>query len=283
MNICYKLPQPKVNGNDGNDSYQYLTGKSALSEIMTHEVRKQHPRAKYNYEYIIDEPVFQMDHIGKYSMKIKNIMQSIMKSEGIVLIYSQFIDGALIPCALCLEEMGFKRAKHNNLFKFSPKRKRMNVLNMREEGNSNESGSSVFKQATYSIISGDIYHSPNVDEELKILTHPDNKNGEQCKVVLISQAGSEGIDFKNLRQVHILEPWYNLNRIEQIIGRAVRYCSHKHLPLAKRNCQIFLHGSTTSDMSSECVDLFIYRYAEKKAKKLEPYKKYLNQSASTAY
>ena len=54
-----------------------------------------------------------------------------------------------------------------------------------------------------------------------------NKDGFHCKVVLISQAGSEGIDFKYLRQVHVMEPWYNLNRIEQVIGRAIRNYSHK--------------------------------------------------------
>ena len=41
------------------------------------------------------------------------------------------------------------------------------------------------------------------------------------KVVIITKAGAEGLDFKNIRQVHILEPWYNLNRSEQVIGRAV--------------------------------------------------------------
>ena len=51
-------------------------------------------------------------------------------------------------------------------------------------------------------------------------------------------AGSEGLDFKFIRQVHVLEPWYNMNRIEQIIGRAVRTCSHKDLPFEERNVEI---------------------------------------------
>ena len=69
-----------------------------------------------------------------------------------------------------------------------------------------------------------------------------NLDGSMVKAILISQAGSEGLDFKFIRQVHIMEPWYNMNRIEQIIGRAVRNCSHKLLPFNKRNVQIFLHG-----------------------------------------
>ena len=86
----------------------------------------------------------------------------------------------------------------------------------------------------------------------------------KVKVILISMAGSEGLDFKNIRQVHILEPWYNTNRIEQIIGRAVRTCSHKLLPFAERNVMIFLYGTLLPD-GSEAVDLYVYRLAELKA------------------
>ena len=56
-----------------------------------------------------------------------------------------------------------------------------------------------------------------------------NKDGEKIKVILITKAAAEGLDFKNVRQIHIIDPWYNMNRIEQIIGRGVRTCSHKDL------------------------------------------------------
>ena len=51
------------------------------------------------------------------------------------------------------------------------------------------------------------------------------------------------LTFKYIRQIHVLEPWYNINRVEQIIGRAIRTCSHKDLNLNKRNVQIFMHGT----------------------------------------
>ena len=53
-----------------------------------------------------------------------------------------------------------------------------------------------------------------------------------------------------------MEPWYNLNRIEQVIGRAIRNCSHKSLPLLKRNSQIYLH-STYIDASIESMDMMV--------------------------
>jgi superfamily II DNA or RNA helicase len=86
------------------------------------------------------------------------------------------------------------------------------------------------------------------------LTNENNKEGNKIKVILISKAGSEGIDFKFIRQVHILEPWYNMNRIEQIIGRADRNFSHKDLPFEKRNVEIFMYGTILGDNKEEVIE-----------------------------
>ena len=67
-----------------------------------------------------------------------------------------------------------------------------------------------------------------------------NVHGADIKVVIISRTGSEGVDFKFIHEVHILDPWFNLSRPEQIIGRAVRVCSHTMLPFEKRNVEIFM-------------------------------------------
>ena len=57
------------------------------------------------------------------------------------------------------------------------------------------------------MITGDIRLSPNNEFEVKGLTNEDNKAGNKIKVILISKSGTEGIDFKFIRQVHILEPF----------------------------------------------------------------------------
>ena len=85
--------------------------------------------------------------------------------------------------------------------------------------------------------------------------------------MIISRAAGEGVDFRNLRQVHILEPWFNLSRTEQIIGRAIRNKSHYDLPFNKRNVEIFLHATIT-DNDTESADLYLYRHASNKAKSI---------------
>ncbi len=100
------------------------------------------------------------------------------------------------------------------------------------------------------------------------INHADNLQGEKIKVVIISDSGSEGIDLQGIRQIHVLDPWFNLNRIEQIIGRGVRNFSHRRLSFDKRNVEIFLHASTITDRDNnfeESMDLYQYRIAEKKA------------------
>jgi hypothetical protein len=61
-----------------------------------------------------------------------------------------------------------------------------------------------------------------------------------------------------------MEPWYNMNRIEQIIGRGVRNRSHCGLPFEDRNVEIYLHA-TAPNNDEEPADMYVYRFAEKKA------------------
>ena len=68
-----------------------------------------------------------------------------------------------------------------------------------------------------------------------------NYYGDICKVLMITAAGAEGINLKNVRYVHLMEPYWHPVRIEQVIGRARRICSHKDLPEEFRNIETFLY------------------------------------------
>jgi hypothetical protein len=56
-----------------------------------------------------------------------------------------------------------------------------------------------------------------------------NFMGEIVKVLMITASGAEGISLRNVRYVHIMEPYWQPVRIEQVIGRARRICSHNDL------------------------------------------------------
>lgn len=66
-----------------------------------------------------------------------------------------------------------------------------------------------------------------------------NYNNGLYKVLLISSAGSESLDLKKTRQLHIMELHWNDSRIRQVIGRVVRYRSHWDLPLDEQHVDIY--------------------------------------------
>lgn len=62
----------------------------------------------------------------------------------------------------------------------------------------------------------------------------DEYNKGLLDVLLITSAGSESLDLKNTRSIHIMEPHWNESKIKQIIGRTIRYDSHKSLDVKER-------------------------------------------------
>ena len=109
--------------------------------------------------------------------------------------------------------------------------------------------------------------SESVDERekaLEMFNSIDNMYGNQCLILLITKSGAEGISLKFVRQVHIMEPYWNNVRINQVIGRARRINSHKELPKEEQNVEIFnyiikftdkqLSGDWLTDISKSILD-----------------------------
>lgn len=62
----------------------------------------------------------------------------------------------------------------------------------------------------------------------------DDYNAGKLKALLLSSAGGEGLDLQGTRQVQVLEPHWNKEKVEQVIGRGIRYKSHTSLPEDQR-------------------------------------------------
>ena len=71
-----------------------------------------------------------------------------------------------------------------------------------------------------------------------------NHMGEVIKIIMITSSGAEGINLKNTRFVHIVEPYWHMVRVDQVIGRARRICSHSKLPEELRTVKVFLYMAT---------------------------------------
>ena len=272
LNMIY--PHENLENKKDKNIEKLLYGGAGLNRVM--KFNPMPPlglasKAKTDFEYKSSTlknwgSIFSPKEIKKYSTKIHYIMSNIKRSTGIIMIYSQFIDGGCVPLALALEEIGITRyGKKKSLFKTPPSLP-LDSITLKNSRKPNF-------PAKYIMITGDKYLSgprTTINNKLEIdaATNSNNINGERVKVIIISKAGSEGLDFSNIRQIHILEPWYNLNRTDQIIGRAVRNKSHCNLSFIERNVEIYLYGTQLNTDEEEAIDMYMYRFAEKKGMRI---------------
>lgn len=115
-----------------------------------------------------------------------------------------------------------------------------------------------------------IYHGGTTEEKRGQII--DNYNSGQIEVLLISSAGSESLDLKNTRQIHIMELHWNESKINQIIGRAIRYKSHDALKIEDRMVTIIKWISVFGyKIPYETADEYLLKIAEKKDKMFEQF------------
>jgi hypothetical protein len=108
---------------------------------------------------------------------------------------------------------------------------------------------------------------------------PRNRDGKRIRVIVSSPIVSEGVNFRCVRQIHVMDPWWNMSRTEQVIGRGLRTCSHTLLVPEKQNCTVYLHVIRTGD-GNECYDEFTYRTrVVPNAMRIANVRKVLEQSA----
>lgn len=107
-----------------------------------------------------------------------------------------------------------------------------------------------FKIATYVLVTAAIGSIADIGEATA-----NNQDGSKIRVVMGTKTTGQGVDFKWVRQVHILDPWHNNTRIYQAIGRGLRHCSHADLPPAERTVTIYRYASAPADIDLSGHDL----------------------------
>ena len=247
-----------------SDTIKNKYGEKGLNNIFS--IRDN----KYTYKNQ-DNPIFDIDRITDYSIKIKKLLEVIKQSQGIIFIYSQYIQSGVIPLMLALEQNGYQQYSNNTILDYQGK---IEPISYQGESISEcKSRGKEFKRAKFIVITGTTEISKNNTEEIRRINEDDNKNGEEIKIIIGSVVASEGLDLKRIREIHVLDPWHHLNRMEQIIGRGIRYCSHSDLEVvehdekkySKENVLIYLYTGTLPDDDKDSIDISIYRRAEKKS------------------
>jgi hypothetical protein len=223
---------------------------------------QQQLRAALEYLQTHANEVLSPQGLQIYSPKMGDILKNIQnpKNTGMHLIYSQFrnLEGIAIM-KLVLIQNGYEEFKlirkggdwdiewdETSKGPWEQNQKPCMVLYTGTETKEEKEVIRNIYNGKWSLI------SPTLAEKLRRKSQ-NNINGEIIRIFMITASGAEGISLANTRFVHIMEPYWNLVRLEQVIGRARRICSHEDLPESQRTVKVFLYlsGMSEKQMSSE--------------------------------
>jgi len=190
------------------------------------------------------------DMLKIYSIKFYKIMKKIKSCKGTVFIYSNFLQfGGIKSFIKVLEYHKYK--------------------NFKEHGKG---------KLRFAIWSGDESHEKK--ELIKdYFNKKENVDGSMLKILLGSPSIKEGVSLLRVQQVHILEPYWNMSRMDQIIGRAIRFCSHKDVAAAEREVKVYIYMAVGLKANEITVDKHILDLAFKKKELTDQFDNIMKETA----
>lgn len=214
-----------------------------------------------------DPSWLQIENLGTASPKAKLTLGRIQKGKGIAFIYSRFIKSGALPLALTLEANGYTPWGDDRkpLLLNGPGEKGRQCALCEKREKAHQKAAHKFTPAKYILITGRANLSPNNAKAIQAARAKTNIDGREVKVIIGSQVASEGIDFRFVREIYVFDSWFHLNKMEQVLGRGIRTCSHSLMKAEERNCTIHLLVNRFVDDETETADLYMYRTAMSKA------------------
>jgi hypothetical protein len=167
-----------------------------------------------------------LEAFREFSPKFHFIVEKILnsKDEGPIVVYSEWVWYGILAIVRVLELLGWE------------------FLNNKDT--ENKSGKLKFGIWSSLTLSEMNINTPELQEKYtsmlqKVFNHKNNIEGKLCKVIFITVV--EGINLKNVSQIHVTSPWWNQSKMEQIIGRAIRFFSHTNLPKDRQYVDVYYH------------------------------------------
>jgi len=193
-----------------------------------------------------EEEYFNPRSLSIYSPKFLKLLQTLQdpKHVGLNLVYSQFrtLEGiGLLKMAMEANDYAQFRIKHNQATQQWVLDDRPEDAGKRRFALYTGTESSDEKEIIRCIFNSEWDQVPSSIRDDLLRISGNNFYGEVINTLMISASGAEGIDLRNVRYVHILEPYWHPVRIEQVVGRARRICSHQDLPPDLRTVEVFLY------------------------------------------
>ena len=252
----------EVADDSDDDEEMVITGEhsDAVAAVMAGSSKKQSAAASKKeyvaqYQASITKAIRDLkvsagsflipEELATYSPKFLHLLQNILDKQhvGLHLVYSQFrtLEGIGI-IKLILETNGFSQFKiiksstGDWTIDMTPEEQERPCFALYTGTETPEE-----KEIIRNIFNSKWKNVPKtITDQLNART-TNNMFGEVIKILMITASGAEGINLRNVRYVHITEPYWHPVRTEQIIGRARRICSHIDLPEELRTVDVFLY------------------------------------------
>jgi hypothetical protein len=197
-------------------------------------------------EKIIADPkrFLTPEKLQTYSPKMAELLSSIKKNLGEKPFNNQFVYSSYVELeglgifAAALQENGFQEytiVKDGAIYKEGPLKPGVPAFAF-FKGGEDETLRDYYRQ---------VFNNKFEDNFPQTLKESIKEPGRLC-ILLSSRSGAEGINLENVRNVHIIEPHWNPALIDQVIGRAIRICSHARLPMEQRTVEVKIYVSVFS-------------------------------------
>lgn len=189
-------------------------------------IKKTKKGSKTVYEYKTAETKKEIrENLGKYSSKFAAIIDWAKKHPTeLIFIYNEFVasgGSGIVNMSLVLQENGFKWARTSRDIRSDTHDTRRFVAISSNDGTT--------------------HSDSDIAEIIEIFNSRENRYGQKCQIIMGSRKIAEGFTLKNVRQVHIVLPHWNIPAIEQALGRIFRIGSHTEMPKKEKYVRIFRH------------------------------------------
>jgi len=229
--------------NDDDDDDDVEVDKKDINKAVAAQYEKQLEDAMSKLE---KSDAIEVDNLKKfYSPKFAEMLKDINESPGTVLVYSQFrmVEGLGVLKEI-MNRNGYVEINVTKNEDFGYILEDIDVFDEKYDGkryvvfNADRTKTNILMN----LFNGDFSMLPdNMRMQIENIDSIDQRYGKLVKTMMITQSGAEGISLKNVRRVLITEYFWNSVRINQVIGRAVRTCSHVFLPKQDQNVEVFMY------------------------------------------
>ena len=217
--------------------------------------------------------ILNLKYIKRFSTKfytlINNLNSLINENIGTAFIYSNLVKaGGMELFSESLIQNGYLEYQDDNNYDIKDEtidyKTGLSFVEFKKKKLSN------FKPATFILVTGGVEEAeelPEIKQKLiqDVFNNQDNIDGKNIKFILGSRVMNEGVTLKNVKEVHIIDVFFNIPKAEQVIGRAIRMCVHQDVINDKNKypkVNVFRYVVALKDKLS--TDELLYQKAELK-------------------